>query len=369
MAQGKPVMIPSPAPVQHILSFAQSLQGGGVERVLLRLADGWVRRGRRVTLLIGNTDGPLADELPDGVTLRPGGGGGYAALARAAAGAAGELAPDLIFCPGNHYSAVALAARPFARASVVAKLSNALAGTHRGLTQWGYARWLALHPRFIDHLVAMTPAMAQEAATWMRLPADRLSVIPNPPALLRPGASPVPLPSGRFILGVGRLAPQKRWDRLIAAMARMPAEVSLLILGEGPLRPALEAQIAALGLTGRVSLPGHAADPLPAMARASVVALTSDFEGVPGAIREALGQGTPVVSTDSSVAIPELIDSPACGTIVGREDMDALVAALGHWLAPGAARPPAQSAPGDPVGDYLALFDRLVSARRRDAPR
>ncbi|HTG39558.1 glycosyltransferase [Sphingomonas sp.] len=360
---------PPPLRAQHILSFAQSLRGGGVERALLRLAGGWIERGRRVTLLVGDAEGPLADELPDGLTLRQGGGGGYPALAAAAAKAVREQSPDLIFCPGNHYSGIALAARPFAGAPIVAKLSNALAGTHSGLTGWGYARWLALHPRFIDHLVAMTPAMAHEAGTWMHLPANRLSVIPNPPALARPGAPPVPLPPGRFILGVGRLAPQKRWDRLIAATARLPANVSLLILGEGPLRPALETQVATLGLTGRVALPGHAADPLPAMARASVVALTSDFEGVPGAIREALGQGTPVVSTDSSVAIPELIDSPARGTIVGRDDMAALVAALNHWLAPGAVRPPAQTASGDPVSDYLALFDRLVSAARRGGRR
>ncbi|WP_315761372.1 glycosyltransferase [Sphingomonas sp. Y38-1Y] len=363
--------IQAPARAGHILSFAQTLAGGGVERVLLRLAGSWAQRGRRVTLVIGDATGPLAAELPGGVEVAAGGGGGYAALAVAARRQARALAPDVIFCPGNHYTGVAASVRPFVRAPIVAKLSNSLAGTHRGVADFAYRRWLSLHPRFVDHLVAMTPASAAEAERLMHMPRARLSVIANPPAVTRGGAAAIPLPAGRFILGVGRLAPQKRWDRLIAVMPLLDPDVALVILGEGALRPALEAQVAALNLSARVHLPGHVADSLPAMARATVVALTSEHEGVPGAIREALGQGTPVVSTDSSVAIPELIDSPAKGSIVARGEEDALVAALAKWLAPGAPRPLPTIDRGDPAGDYLALFDALVSAAppRRGARR
>lgn len=355
---------PFPSNAHHILSFVQSLNGGGVERALLRLAAGWIEHGRRVTLLIGDDSGPLAAELPIGVDLFPIGGGRYRDLLRAA-GSVRTIRPDLIFCPGNHYTGVALATRPFARAPIVAKLSNALVHTHRGTVAWGYRRWLKLHPRFIDHLVAMTPAMAVEARTAMGFPTERISVIANPPARTIADAASVALPAGRFILGVGRLAPQKRWDRLIAAMPRLAdPDISLVIFGEGQMRSALQAQIDGLGLTHRVRLSGHAADPLPAMARATVVALTSDHEGVPGVIREALAEGTPVISTDSSVAIPELITTAAQGTIVPRNDEAALVAALNHWLAPGKARPVPVRATGDPVIDYLALFDRLSATSR-----
>lgn len=361
-AQGKIVSERFPPAADHILAFAQTLGGGGVERALLRLAAGWAARGRRVSLMVGDASGPLAHEVAPDVELIGGGGGGYSALLRAAARGVGRLDPDIVFCPGNHYSAVALAVRPFTRAPIVAKLSNALVGTHRGAAGWGYARWLALHPRFVDRLVAMSPAMAREAEGAMRMPAARITVIPNPPATAT-GAPPPVLPAGRFILGVGRLAPQKRWDRLIAALPALDPDVSLVILGEGALRPALSAQAAALGIERRILLPGHAADPLPAMARAAAVALTSDFEGVPGVIRESLSVGTPVVSTESSVAIRELIDTPAKGTIVGRDDAPGLAAALNGWLSPDAIRPPPTVEAGDPVGDYLALFDALVSAR------
>lgn len=353
---------------QHILSCAQTMRGGGVERALLRMAEGWLRAGRRVTLVLGSDAGPLAAETPDGIELIRLGDARYSALFRLGAHVR-AAAPDLIFCPGNHYSAVAALTRlDLGRACppIVAKVSNALVRAEQGaFGAWAYRRWLRLHPRFLDQVVAMTPAMAAEAMVEMRMPADRVSVIANPPATPRPDAAPVPLPQGRYIIGVGRLEPQKRWDRLIDALARVAdPEIKLLLLGEGSVRSALEAQVRALGLSERVAMPGHAGDPLPALRGAALAVLTSDYEGVPGVLREALSVGTPVVSTESSVAVREIVAAPALGTVVPREDPTALVAALDHWLAPGRSRPAPVAADGDPIADYLALFDRLVAARR-----
>jgi glycosyltransferase involved in cell wall biosynthesis len=114
-------------------------------------------------------------------------------------------------------------------------------------------------------------------------------------------------------------------------------------------------------VTDRLHLPGHAADPLPLLARATVAVLSSEFEGVPGVLREALSVGTPVVSTDSSHAIAEIVTSPALGTIVPRDDSVALVAAIDAWLSPGARRPAPVPPPGsDSAARYLALFAELA---------
>ena len=350
-------------PADHILSYARDLAGGGVERALLRLGGGWAAAGRRVTLVLGTTAGPLAAELPAGVEVVALGGPSMPRLAAALPGQVCARAPDILFCPGNYYTAIAAWTRlRLGRACppVVAKMSNAVRrGDHGRIVDLGHQAWLGVHGRFLDQLVAMTPASAAAAvaATGM---AGRVSVIANPPAVPRPGAALPPLPAAPFILGVGRLARQKRWDRLVAALPALPG-VPLVIAGEGPERAALGAQAAALGVAGRLHLVGHVADPLPLMARAALLALPSDFEGVPGVLREALSVATPVVATDASPAVAEIVRSPALGDVVPRGDAGALASALGRWLAPDAVRPPPQPQPGaDAAGRYLALFDRLV---------
>ncbi|MBO9713019.1 glycosyltransferase [Sphingomonas sp.] len=352
----------------HLLGFAQSLRGGGVERVLLRLAGDWQAAGSRMTLVIGSCEGPLAAELPPGVAVREIGDAGYGVLRARLPGLVREIGPDAIFCPGNHYTGIAAWCRlrlGQACPPIVAKVSNALVRPDMGgLEAWGYRRWLRLHPRFLDAVVAMTPGMAAEAVREMRIDPARVRVIANPAPRARAGASVEGMPAARYLIGVGRLEPQKRWERAIAALARLAdRDVRLVILGEGSQRGALEAQVAALGLGERVLLPGYAADPLPAIAGAALVVLTSDFEGVPGVVREALSVGTPVVATDAG-AVRELIASPAQGTVVAREDGDALVAAIEAWLAPGAVRPAPVEAGDDPAAAYLALFESLVQRSR-----
>ncbi|CAN5640663.1 glycosyltransferase [soil metagenome] len=363
----------SPFPrATHVLTFAQSLEGGGVERAMLRLARGWIAAGHRVTLVLGAAAGPLFAEIPAGVDLIE--------LDRHYVGLLGRLpaliasvAPTIIFCPGNHYTSMAAWLKLRLGGTcppIVAKVSNRLdrIDQHFPIAQ-GYRAWLRWHPAFVDHVVAMSPAMRDEAVRMMRIAPERVSVIANPPTRAPGERSPghSPLPGARFLLGVGRLSPQKRWDRLIDAMPRVAErDTRLLILGEGEQRPALETRVDALGLRPRVALPGYAPDPQPALAGATALVLTSDFEGVPGVLQEALALGTPVVATESSVAIREIIRSPSQGSIVPAGDHAALVAALDHWLVPGRPRPePVPERGTDSVGRYLDLFDRLIFARRR----
>lgn len=344
----------------HILSFARDPMRGGVERVLLRLAGDWGRT-RRITLLLGSAGG----DLPAGVETIVLGGRDMAGLWRALPGLVARTRPDLLFCPGNRYTSLALWTKlRLGRAAppIVGKQSTAVRRRDGGpLVDLGHRAWLRGHGRFLDHLVAMTPATAAaaERATGMT---GRVSVIPNPPPRPGAGGPPPPLPD-RFVLGVGRLAPQKRWDRLIAALPHL-SPAHLVLVGEGPERAALARQARELGVAARLHMLGAVRDPGPLMARAAVLALTSDYEGTPGVLGEALAVGTPVVATDSSPAIAEIVTAPALGGIVPRDDPAALVAALRHRLAPATPRPaPRPAAGADSAARYLQLFDRIVDAR------
>lgn len=356
-------------PYAHrILTYAQSLDGGGVERAMLRLASGWVAAGRQVTMVVGRLDGPLARELPEGLDIVELGSGWYPSL-RVIHRYIRDRDAQLLFCPGNHYTSMALATRLRMGADcppIVAKVSNALnRRDHRGLMIPAYRLWLRRHPAWIDHFVAMTAGMRDETIELIGAAADRVSIIPNPPTPVREDVAHPKPPARRYLIGVGRLEPQKRWDRLIAALPRLAdSSIGLMIVGEGAGRGALQSQIDSLGLTDRVAMPGYVTDPSRLIAGAEALVLTSDFEGVPNVLREALSLGTPIVSTESSVAVREIISRPEWGNVIAREDGDALVRAIDRWLAPDRVRPVPVPQPGaDAAQRYLALFDGLVAAR------
>jgi glycosyltransferase involved in cell wall biosynthesis len=108
---------------------------------------------------------------------------------------------------------------------------------------------------------------------------------------------------------VANLYPYKGHDRLVQALSfvrgQLPA-VRLVVVGEGVARQGIRTLAAELGLTDAVTFVGAVADPAPYVADAHVVALTSDHEGFPNALLEAMAVGRPVVATNVG-GIPELV--------------------------------------------------------------
>ena len=140
------------------------------------------------------------------------------------------------------------------------------------------------------------------------------------------------------LLNVGRLADQKDQATLIAAMSELEAlgvDAELRIVGEGPQRERLEAQIADLGLQDRVELMGGIANHrLPDVYRwADVFVLSSRAEGLPVVLAEALASGLPVVTTHVS-GIPELVREGIEGHLVPPKDPGALAAGIARLTDP-----------------------------------
>jgi glycosyltransferase involved in cell wall biosynthesis len=137
-------------------------------------------------------------------------------------------------------------------------------------------------------------------------------------------------PRARLVGSVGRLAEQKRYDRLVRAVSRLP-EVHLLVLGDGPERAGLEALATELGMEGRLHLPGHRDDVASALDAMDVFVLCSEREGLSNAMLEALSAGVPVVSTDVSGAREALTPAPEAAG--GAAVADHLAVAPGRVLA------------------------------------
>lgn len=133
------------------------------------------------------------------------------------------------------------------------------------------------------------------------------------------------------VLGLGRLEPQKGFDVLIRAHAKLRehgVDHHLVILGEGSERDRLESLAAELGVADTVFLPGRCENPFPIVRAATVFALSSRFEGMPFALLEAMTLGMPVVATDCPAGPREALDGGRHGTLVPVEDPNALADAL-----------------------------------------
>jgi colanic acid/amylovoran biosynthesis glycosyltransferase len=169
------------------------------------------------------------------------------------------------------------------------------------------------------------------------------------PRTLKPG-EPV------HFIGVGRMVEKKGFDDALAAFAAFRArpdapDAALTLIGDGPMRAALEAQARVLGLQAHVRFTGllpHAAV-AEHLARAHVFVLASktarsgDMEGIPVALMEAMAQGLPVLATRHS-GTPELVEHAASGLLCDEGDRAALAANMAalarapqRWAAMGAA--------------------------------
>lgn len=132
--------------------------------------------------------------------------------------------------------------------------------------------------------------------------------------------------------GVGRLEPVKRFDVMLDALARLPHRPLVLLVGEGTARDQLAARATSLGIADRLHLTGHREDARDLHQAFDVFVQSSDSEGVPNAVLEAMALETPVVATDVG-GTREVIANEVDGLLTPRRDPDALATAISRTLA------------------------------------
>ena len=141
-----------------------------------------------------------------------------------------------------------------------------------------------------------------------------------------------PYSNENYIVHVGRLEKIKRHDILLRAYLSAQIPSKLLILGEGPLRTAIEEDVVHLGLTDRVIFTGFLHNPYPIIRDARLCILTSDYEGLPTVLIESLGLGTVVVSTDCPTGPREILVGPLANYLAPVADIDALATKINTAL-------------------------------------
>ena len=143
----------------------------------------------------------------------------------------------------------------------------------------------------------------------------------------------VPKMTPPFLLHVGSFHPRKRHDRLLRAYQQSGVSTPLVLMGQGDYQTQIEAQITELGLQEQVILHPFEANPYPYIQAASALLLSSDQEGLPTVLIEALICGTPIVSVDCPSGPAEILTGDLRPFLVPMQDEAALAQAIAQVLA------------------------------------
>jgi glycosyltransferase involved in cell wall biosynthesis len=358
---------------RKIAIFMRSMQGsGGAERAMLNLAQGLVDQGQRVDMVMARRTGHFLDEISpairvvdlkvrsalESLPLLPRLGGDawfwarmiFAPKPHFALGALRPLTrylrqerPDVLISAMDYPNAVAIMASSLAGNGVpviatahsTLSVEVACSGRPRIRAQLEVAR--RFYPR-AHALVAVSHGVADDLSRVLGMEREAVQTIYNPvvsPDLLKKAAEPLDHPwfSGNgpeVVLAVGGLKPAKDFATLLRAfaIARRERSLRLLILGEGKLRRSLEELAGELGLSDDLLMPGFVDNPYQYMARASLMVVSSIYEGMSMVLAEALACGCPVVSTDCPSGPAEIVDHGRYGALVPVRDENSLAQAM-----------------------------------------
>jgi glycosyltransferase involved in cell wall biosynthesis len=322
---------------------------GGSDRVAAYLANGFRDAGMDVELTVLCRGGEVESELSPVVGDIP-----VRYLDQASGSRAWDLirtfpklvrrlradAPDAVISTANNTalaSALAVKAAGLRRTRLLLKTTNPIASSrHRGLARalrlWSY--------RLIFGWTSAVWTLSADESEEMRQAFPRFRAlfrdVFNPyvtEAMLAPGEGGG-AKAGTRIISIARLTPQKRLDRLIAAFAHvLTPGTRLLILGEGEVRVALERQVEELGLGSRVSMPGYVPDVAGALHHSDLFVLTSDYEGLPAAVLEAMAADCPVLCTDCFPSARALLENAEGCAIIDNTEPNALAQQIDRALA------------------------------------
>lgn len=318
-----------------------SMSHGGAQRVTALLANEWVRRGEAVCLITldaADADCYELDERVQRVPLEVSGDSRH--LADAVAGNWRRIAAlrralrtfraEVVLGFGDQTNVLAvLATIGSGMRCVVGEVTDP--ARHSIGTVWDVLRRLT-YP-LATALVVQTRALLPWARSVM-LGSRRAFAVRNPVRDMRPYQRERSAGGDYSIVAVGRLAPEKALDVLLAAFSRLASRFprwKVVLVGEGPERAALAELARSLGIAERVIFAGWLPEPGQELAKADLFVMSSRYEGFPNALLEAMACGLPVISTDC-LGSREIITPDVDGLLVPIDSVSGLERAMAELM-------------------------------------
>lgn len=403
--------MPDPVDFQaEVVLVCNSLDAGGIERVVSTLANEWSRRGRKIAVVtlhdrrrfyaldplvhhvivdragltwLSESFKKLMARLRELKRARPWliallGGPLYHVFADsfyrinfqlfleyeswALRRALKRIESPVVVAFGTAINIIALrACRNLGRRVIISERNDP-----RRLVRFGLwdTMWRKYYPD-ADLVTANTQCALRDMSGYVD--ANKLAFVPNP-LVFRNGNGHESDASAPFFLTVGRLVWDKAHDVLLEAFALLGDEMGewrLSVVGDGRMRDELKSQAAGLGIGSRIDWHGIVNDPHVLYSSAGVFAMPSRVEGTPNALLEAMSCGLPVIVSDGAPGPLELVSDDETGLVVPVDDPKALAAALRRLANDQALRTRLGAAARERVTEYdlpraLATWESVV---------
>lgn len=331
--------------VKKIAIILPDLRGGGAERVSIDLARAFVALGHKVEIVLMTAKGDFLDEARQHFSVVD------LDVARARdsfwpiAGYLSAHSPDAVLAMMWPLTAIA----PFA--TKVSGYDGRVLVCEHGILSRQYGGYGAAHMlllrastaiayRLASARVGVSAGTAADMARLAWLDPSKVTpihnavrILPRPSAEAKEAANALWNTTGPRILAVGSFKPVKNHSLLLRAFALLGRrDARLLLLGEGPGEQMLRALASELAIADRVIFAGFHADPSPFYNSADLFVLSSNHEGLPTVLIEALSFGLPVVSTNCPSGPAEILENGRHGRLVPVGDDEALANAMAEAL-------------------------------------
>jgi glycosyltransferase involved in cell wall biosynthesis len=362
------------------------LDAGGAERVVLMLLQHLDRSRFAPVLILQARRGAFLEAVPADVPIHDLSGRAVHRSLPALAGAIRRAGAEVLYTATNAMNLAVLAASLAIRPRVAVVISE-----HAPLSHYlRQAKWqpfrlalMRLLYRFAAAMAVPTPGVAEDARSLLgQVP---VTVLSNPLVDVSLYLDGPPRPpeirdlSGPLFMAAGRLVAVKAFDLLIEAFARLRErhpDAHLVLIGEGPERPRLEAMVESLREGEHVRLIGFRPRLDSYLRHATAFVLTSHWEGFGNVLVEAMATGAPVISVDCPVGPRDILEGGEAGMLVWQRDPQAIASAMAMMIedrerraqlqARGQARARAFDV-ATAVPAFEALFERVAPGRLRSA--
>lgn len=331
----------------RIAIFVPSMRGGGAERVMLTLANSFSERGFAVDLVLAKAEGPYVRNVSDAVRVIDLDASRVMFCLFKLAKYLKREQPVSLLSAMSHANVLAVWAHALSRidTKIIVSERNTVSTAfryNRNMRKSLLLHLMRLSYTKVQAVTSVSKGVADDLSEIIGLKRDKISVIYNPVVsqeLLIKAKEPISHPwllpdNPPVILSAGRLTIQKDFKLLIRAFAQVRAHrlSRLVILGEGELRENLQALADELRVADDFLLPGFVENPFMWMRHASVFVVSSIWEGLPGALIQAMACGTPVVSTDCPSGPAEILEKGRWGRLVSVGDEKSLAKAIEETL-------------------------------------